>query len=225
MSVYVSQFPNLLREWDYEKNLNISPDVLTSGSRKKVWWKCSKGHSWQTTVYIRTTNKSSCPYCTGKIAIPGENDIETLLPELIKEWDYEKNIGISPNMFSPGSGKKVWWKCKKGHSWQTAIYARAKKNSKCPYCSGKFAIPGENDIETLYPELMKEWDYEKNSDIEPNKLTTGSGKKVWWKCSKGHSWQAAVRNRTKNKSSCPECEKVIKSNRMKEIVFNSQGAK
>ena len=40
------------------------------------------------------------------------------------------------------------------------------------------------------PELMKEWDWEANADLDPTKITCGSGKKAWWKCSKGHEWLA-----------------------------------
>ena len=33
-------------------------------------------------------------------------------------------------------------------------------------------------------QLMAEWNWEKNNalGLEPNKLTCGSGMKVWWKC-------------------------------------------
>lgn len=37
--------------------------------------------------------------------------------EIIKEWDTEKNGGLTPYDISYGSGKKVWWKCSKGHEW------------------------------------------------------------------------------------------------------------
>ena len=52
------------------------------------------------------------------------------------------------------------WKCKNGHEWVTTLNNRA-RGSNCPYCSGRYAISGENDIATLFPELLKEWDYEK----------------------------------------------------------------
>ena len=47
------------------------------------------------------------------------------------------------------------------------------------------------------PLLMSEWNYEKNCDLNPETLTLGSNKKVWWKCSKGHEWQAIIANRNK----------------------------
>ena len=44
--------------------------------------------------------------------------------------------------------------------------------------------------------LVKEWNYEKNKDIDINKITLGSNKKVWWICDKGHEWQAVIASRT-----------------------------
>ena len=41
------------------------------------------------------------------------------------------------------------------------------------------------------PELAKEWDFEKNKpDLTPDKVTVGSNRSVWWRCDKGHSWEA-----------------------------------
>ena len=55
-------------------------------------------------------------------------------------------------------------------------------------------------------ELMAEWNWEKNNELgfDPETLTLGSNKKVWWKCSKGHEWQATVNNRNRG-NSCPIC--------------------
>ena len=49
-------------------------------------------------------------------------------PELLNEWDYEKNKGINPEEMFRGSEKRVWWRCKKGHSWKTLISDRVRRN-------------------------------------------------------------------------------------------------
>lgn len=50
--------------------------------------------------------------------------------------------------------------------------------------------------------LKKEWNQEKNKNLDINKITLGSNKKAWWKCSKGHDWQTAIVHR-KNVARCP----------------------
>ena len=91
---YVSDNAQLMAEWNWEKNdeLGFDPKILTLGSNKKAWWKCSKEHEWQATIFHRN-NGMRCPYCAGRYAVKGENDLQTVNPTLAKEWNYEKNNG------------------------------------------------------------------------------------------------------------------------------------
>ena len=195
-------FPNLVLEWNYEKNKSLTPEMVTPGSNKKVWWKCEEGHEWQAPIYNRAKGVG-CPYCSGLKAVSGVNDIATLMPELLEEWNYFKNKGLLPSMVSVGSEKKAWWKCKMGHEWQAAIANRV-KGMGCPYCSGNKVLSGFNDLVTKYPKIAEEWNTQRNGDLLPQMVTPGSGKKVWWKCEEGHEWQATITNRVKGKG-CPYC--------------------
>lgn len=57
--------PDLLKEWDYEKN-NVSPTDITLTSKEIVWWKCNNcDYEWSTMVHIRARNKRGCPMCNG----------------------------------------------------------------------------------------------------------------------------------------------------------------
>lgn len=53
---------------------------------------------------------------------------------LLREWDAEKNAPLTPENVARTSTTRVWWKCAKGHAWQTQISSRAKGNSGCPIC-------------------------------------------------------------------------------------------
>ena len=132
-----------------------------------------------------------------------KNSLFEKYPDLLKEWDFEKNKGLSPWDVSPNSNKKVWWKCSQGHEWQATINSRNKGNG-CPYCSGRFAVTGKNDLQTVNPTLAKEWNYKKNSNLKPEFFTANSGQKVWWMCKDGHEWEAKVNNRS-NGRGCPFC--------------------
>ena len=164
----VTTNPELLKDWDYEENdkLGIKPNEITNGGKEKVWWKCEKGHNYQAIVSNKVNQQTKCPYCANKKIIIGFNDLATTNPELLEEWDYEKNdkLGIKPENVVLNSTKMIHWKCKNGHEWTTTLNNRA-RGSNCPYCSGRYAISGENDIATLFPELLKEWDYEKKRPI------------------------------------------------------------
>ena len=70
-------------------------------------------------------------------------------------------------------------------------------------------------ISFTHPHLLAEWDYEKNNRLKfnPNKLTHGSAKEVWWKCQYGHDWQAVIYSRSHGHG-CPYCsnQKVCEDN-------------
>ena len=91
--------PELITEWS-EKNLPLTPDDITFGSNKKVWWKGTCGHEWQTSVKARS-NGVKCPICSGARVIAGINDLATLEPLLAKQWS--KKNKIKPTEVSIGS--------------------------------------------------------------------------------------------------------------------------
>ena len=134
----------LLAEWDYEKNGALTPDNVTKGSHKKVWWKCANGHEWKAQIKSRTYNHG-CPYCsdTNKRAQVGKNDLATWCKKndkqyILDEWDYAANDGLTPEMFTFGSHKRINWKCKNGHKWSSVIKERTKyRGNMCPECKKK----------------------------------------------------------------------------------------
>ena len=197
--------PELIQEWAYDMNHEMRPEDFLSGSEKKVWWRCSKGHVWNASI-VHRVNGNGCPYCGNKIVLRGFNDLATTYPELALEWDTVKNT-IAPDQVLSGSNKKVWWKCKKGHSWEAAISNRI-RGTGCPYCNGKKVDVGKNDLQTVYPLLAAEWNYEKNGESKPSDYLPGSNKKVWWKCNDcGGEWNAVIGSRVRGRG-CPYCAGV-----------------
>lgn len=94
----------LLREWDAARNGGLTPSDVSFGSHQKVWWQCSKGHSWQAKVYSRSAG-SGCPYCTGRKEVP-ENSLAVQVPSLEAEWDAEKNAPLKFADLTVGSHKR-----------------------------------------------------------------------------------------------------------------------
>lgn len=137
-----------------------------------------------------------------------ENSIASLYPHLLEEWDYEKNGNIDPECVSRGSNLKLYWKCKKGHSWSAPPSSRT-KGFGCPYCAGVKLLTGFNDLATKNPELLGEWDYGENGKlgITPDNISAGnSSQKVYWVCKNfpKHKWVATVADRIRG-TGCPYC--------------------
>ena len=225
----LSQNPTLAKEWNYNKNKDITPESITIRNGKRVWWICSKcGYEWQSTIAHRSEGKG-CPICGRKKSDTSRNvnivkkrgSFVDVKPELLEEWCYEKNKGLNPLLCTKNSGKKVWWTCKKcGHNWQAIISNRVSKGSGCPICKKELlaavqirtAMKKTGSIVQTHPHLLEEWDYTKNT-IRPEDISIGSSRKVWWKCRKcGYEWKAAPNSsnrRTGYENGCPACQRKV----------------
>lgn len=226
----LSKFPDIASEWDYDKNNGLTPEMFSYGSRQNVYWRCKNNHSWKMSINTRTNYKYPCPYCSGKRAIEGKTDFATNYPELMEEWDYKKNGDVNSYKILPKVAKRVWWKCDKGHEWDATINNRVRNKSGCPYCSGLRTIQGENDIVTTNPEILKEWDFDKNTKMTPQTIKAGSEVKVWWKCQKcGNSYKASPYARLKEGTACPYCANQVfeytKAKREGEEIIAKNGQK
>lgn len=123
--------------------------------------------------------------------------------DLLLQWHDSKNGDLTPSDVSFGSHKKIWWQCKKGHEWQSAVYARTEKACGCPYCAGKRIAPGQ-DFGSIFPELAAQWHPQKNGKAQPNQYLPGSHTSVWWCCGQGHEWRAMIKSRVEG-NGCPYC--------------------
>ena len=198
--------PKLAKEWHPTKNHSLTPKDVTPGSNKKVWWRCKKGHEWFTSAAERSRGRN-CPYCSGQ-RVCKDNCLETVNPKISMEWHPTKNGKLKPRDVMPGSDKKVWWKCKKGHEWKASIYSRNKK-TKCPFCSGR-KINSQYNLKTIYPKIAAEWHSDKNKGLSPETIHPASGIQVWWQCKRGHEWKARVADRAKGRG-CPFCSSKTSS--------------
>ncbi len=151
--------------------------------------------------------------------IKGVNDLETLFPEVAKEWHPTKNGEFRPSDFKPGSKHVAWWKGSCGHEWQVAIYSRTKNGkSGCPICANLMVLVGYNDLATTNPSLADEWHPTKNGNLKPTDVIAGSMKYAWWKCKNGHEWRAIIRNRNQGYG-CPECKTYTQTSFPEQCIY------
>lgn len=188
--------PHLAKEWDYIKNDTLRPEQVSRGSTKNIWWICKDGHSWRTSA----NSRKGCPFCSGQKPTPQKN-LYVCYPLLAKEWDFTKN-SKGPKHFTKCSRYKVWWICKNNHSYEAAVYNRV-KGKGCPYCSNR-KVCKDNNLSVCYPNLVDEWDFNKNFDLSPHHVLPGTSQKVWWICKNNHSWRATLNSRTYG-NGCPKC--------------------
>lgn len=266
--------PKLSKEWNYDKNKNFTPQDVTFGSTKKVWWICKNGHEWQASICNRNKNRG-CPICSKhkKTSIP-EKAIYFYLSNFFR---IEENIKINNQMeldlFIPKLNLGIEYD---GAAWHKDINRDIKKDEFCKknninlirirekglpkYASYSHIINTQkpdselkhmqpiikniieyinneynfnislnvdikndyfsilsliekfnlkNSLSEKFPNLIKEWNFNKNGNLNPSTISKGSSRKVWWICEKGHEWKTSISNRTndKNMNQCPYCQR------------------
>lgn len=116
-------------------------------------------------------------------------------PDLIEQWDTNKNNQIGLSLDKPiSSKKKAYWKCPEhiDHLYDMAIHQRINQNQNCPFCAGKRVLKGFNDLATKCNDAVIEWDYENNWDknkekqLTPYDVTAGSHYNAHFICSSCH---------------------------------------
>lgn len=193
----ITKYPDLAKEWHPTKNGTLTPDKVTYGSNKKVWWRLPYDDpetgehfdfEWETNICDRTGGRG-CPFLSGRAVWPGYNDLATKFPDLAKEWHPTKNGSLTPDIVAVKSHKKVWWLRHYDDpntgkhfdfEWQAEINHRT-NGIDCPFLSGQSVWSGYNDLATNFPDLAKEWHPTKNGALMPDTVTCGSPKKVWWR--------------------------------------------
>lgn len=138
-----SKYPQLISEWDFVKNKELSPEKIYYSTLQKVWWKCNKGHEWEESVRLRVVGSKNlevlgCPFCSGH-RIAEDNCLSTINPKLAREWHPTKNK-LTPKEVTKGSHKLVWWLCPKGHEWKATVSKRSHGRG-CPKCNPKTSFP------------------------------------------------------------------------------------
>ena len=123
--------------------------------------------------------------------------------------DAHGNLYDYSSVIYKGEEKKIEVICRYHGIFETTP-KRHWNGAGCRKCKG---------LAYLYPELLKQWHPYKNNKYDPETIGAKSHKTVWWKCSKGHAFQAKISQRTSVKKigQCPICsgKKITPENNLK----------
>jgi hypothetical protein len=214
--------PELVHEMHPTRNPGLDPKTIGAGSTRKVWWRCSEGHEWQARIADRSTGRG-CPVCAnarrGKLLgevnqrVNRERTLAVRRPELLAELHPTRNPGLERGSLAAGSARRVWWQCPRGHEWQTRVYNRV-AGTGCPKCASEQRadalrgrpgrVPPARSLAARYPELVGELHPTRNPGVDPHAVGAGSATQLWWRCPRGHQWQARVNDRGHGRG-CPVC--------------------
>lgn len=214
-------FPDKAKYWHPTKN-SCSPSDVTPYSRYVAWWLCENGHEFKNIIKRisrKNSQKIGCSFCSGH-KIGYGNDFETFCKEnnkdnLLREWSSKNKF--SPSTVTPHTLKKAKWVCSDcGHKWEAIIRNRT-RGYGCNKCAMKNRSIGFSEkirlakfnpnksLAVVKPSVAQEWHPTRNDKSTPETVSYGSKLKAWWKCAKGHEWDAVISSRTNLAAQCPIC--------------------
>lgn len=187
---YFLSHPEVAQMWSVYNDDKILDKRI--GACEKAWWYCEKYKChYEKSIYTKINNPEKCSVCNGSAVFPGYNDLETIRPDIAKEWSPDN--ALSPREVKYTSTKKVKWICRvnKNHTWETRISHRTYANSGCPECNmEKFKRPEATRINDVEDDMLKFFQYSDDDEINPKRI---SPTPATWQCNKNHVWKVSPR--------------------------------
>ena len=190
--------PDLLEQWDHERNRGIDPETLACSSHKKVSWACQAHGRWTASISSRAARGTGCPNCAQEErrggSLPEHGLVKDEFPDVWRQIHPSRNEGVDVSRLTCGSSKRLIWlcqenkerrpeRCKCEHAWEALVKSRCAKVKRhqtgCPFCSGR-AVCECLSIGKLRPELMQYWCSSLNAELDPKAIGLESHKRVWW---------------------------------------------
>lgn len=188
-------------------------DLLTRGSKQKVWWLCKvkccrTTHEWEATVNDRTQKSSGCPFCSRA------SDKTCLCKSLGGAFPHVANELVDKALdtmsIAAGSSRKLQWRCQErccetDHTWITSVNHRTSSRSGCPFCSARLTCRCRS-LAVTFPSVALQL-----VNVDPYAISPSSNMKLTWRCNNkccktDHVWESTVANRTTGGTGCPFCE-------------------
>jgi len=194
--------PHIAAEWHPTRNGELTAAAVAPRTDRRVWWQCNQGHEWRTSVSNRAGQNTRCPVCAGKRP-SAINNLGVAHPEIAAQWHPTRNGELTPGQVTPNSNRRAWWLCEQGHEWDAVIGSRGRCG--CPFCANR-CVTTETSLAGLASEIAAQWHPTRNGELTPDSVSTGSGRRVWWRCPVcAHDWRATPSERVTRGSGCQVC--------------------
>lgn len=222
---FLSDYVELMKDWDPALNPGINPSNLTAGSHIHIEWKCHKcGRIWNAQVKNRINgNGCTCDAMARKTAslrktlVKKHGSLAEKRPDIAAQWHPTKNGSLTPDDFTLHSEETVWWMDSNGKEWQAKILVRCQSEVAGNIPRSKL-IAGENDLKSKYPHIAAQWHPTKNEDRLPEHFLPGSDKNAWWVCEKGHEYLSKISARTAGRG-CKVCSRELSTSFPEQAIY------
>lgn len=205
--------PDLVREWHPERNGDLTPETVSGGSDRMIWWRCAAHpeHEWRARPGNRTRNGTGCPFCAlGTTRVDAASSLAGRFPEIAAEWDAEANPGRRVEQTPPSSRYKAGWRCSaRDHRWRASVYSRTNDGKGCPACAHT-VVTRETSLAAVRPEVAAQWHPTRNGEVTPWDVGPESQIPAHFLCGTCNTqWERAPAGIDPDKTGCPGCRGFV----------------
>lgn len=206
-------YPELAKLWDYSENKFLKPSMLRCSSNLKVYWICPDcGESYKRSPNQQKNTKGGyCENCYSFHKKFKYGSLQEIHPSIALDWSDKNEISAS-EVSSSEVNKRRYWCCHKcGNEWDASVSDIVNSISKCGVCSGRKLKEGYTDFKTHYPEISKNWDYNKNT-LSPTEILYSASGSYYFICPTcGRSHEKTLDRVTKTGAVCYQCNSYFSS--------------
>jgi len=199
---------------EVEHPVPILPRNVFKNCNTKHWFKCPEcSHTFDTALNNIYSGNRWCPYCCeASLKFCEKSTKKECTHCFVKSfsshprsvyWDYEKNKDIQPCNITKSSGKKCWFICEKGHSFDASLghISSEKEPRWCSICNGTGVEVLEHYPERSFASHPRAVYFSKtlNGVLTPNQLFLGTNDKYWFDCECGHSFYSSIQHVTRGR--------------------------
>lgn len=227
----------LLELYDEAANETSAGEISFSSAVPRNWRCPDCGMSWRGSpnkmnrlrpgtyhVIRKRRTETYCPYCKGE-RVSSRYHLGTEIPWAEKFWDTERNgPDRTPERYLPGSHQKFYLRCPDcGYRFPRAVCLRdIHTDLRCPECGGGRSreITERNCLAAQFPQIAGELVDQLNGGVTG--WTIGANfreRSLWFRCSRGHLYQAWVYNRTGRGDGCPQCGERRRTSFIEQAIF------
>lgn len=173
----------------------LETHITPNGSRQRVFkCKCDCGNIFD----IRLSNLKKMTCCSKCSSKKRRKDITG------KRYGKLVVVAMAEDYISPSNNRLARCKCICDCGKEILVNVSDLSTGKTKSCG---CIKNTSGLLKDNLELVAKYDFEKNCNLDINKLKARSNKKVWWKCGEcGNSWIATIASQNDKVShGCPYC--------------------
>jgi len=196
-------YPDIAAMWAPD-NIYHSDRVSPTSATSAKWICPDCSGKYYSLVNEMVSGETDCPYCNGRMVLPGFNSLARKHKEIAKLWS--PNNPKSADEVLPNVTVLAKWICPDcSGEYNAPINEMTDGTYTCPYCTDRMVLKDYNSLYVRFPDVAKKWS--PNNDKTAFEVLPTVSVPAKWICPDcTGEYNAPINEMTDGTYTCPYCE-------------------